>query len=562
MTPERPGPDIGRHAGHRVGHHAGRRTDRHGGPETGKHTGQCTGPVSSHHTGLDVGRGTDPDAGRSPSPGPGTGTNPDAGRSPGPGTGRRTGQGPGQHTGPDPGRGTEHHTGREAGPGTGPRTDGHTGPATGRYAGHRTGQRAGHRTGQHTGPGPAQHTGHHTGPNANPGTGQRTDNHTSHHTTQDTSHHTTPAGVAEAPESLPLPLRAGAGAGADRPRTLVLRALGLGDLLTAVPALRALRRTYPGHELVLAAPRWLAEVARDAEVADVLLPAEAPGREVPAVRWPWPVPPRLAVDLHGNGPASRTALAATAPVRLLAYADGSGPRWRPDEHERDRWCRLLSWYGVPADPGDLLVRRPRAASPAPGAVLLHPGADAAARRWPPGRFAEVARALRSRGVRVVVTHGPGEHALAHEVAGRAGLPSDAVPGGRAGLPFAVLAALVAEARAVIVGDTGVAHLASALATPSVVLFGPVSPALWGPPAHPRHRALWHPDPGGGPRPGDPHGARPDARLLRITPAEVLDGWAALPPPGAPVVADGAGARGGAPWAPHAAGHAVRPDVVA
>ncbi len=54
-----------------------------------------------------------------------------------------------------------------------------------------------------------------------------------------------------------------------------------------------------------------------------------------------------------------------------------------------------------------------------------------------------------------------------------------------------LAAAVAAAGRVVCGDTGVAHLATALGTPSVVLFGPTSPARWGPPAdRPQHRVLW------------------------------------------------------------------------
>ncbi|WP_019545561.1 glycosyltransferase family 9 protein [Streptomyces sulphureus] len=320
----------------------------------------------------------------------------------------------------------------------------------------------------------------------------------------------------------------GAGGG---PRVLALRALGLGDLLTAVPALRALRRALPGHQLVLAAPQSLEEAVRTTEAADVLLPTGGAGREVPEeVPWPWPEPPRLALDLHGNGPPSRDLLARLAPGRLFAYAEASGPSWRPDEHERARWCRLLTWYGIPADPADLLLPRPGAASPAPGAVVVHPGADAGARRWPADRFASVARELSDRGAEVVVTHGAREGALAHGVAERAGLPRGAVLGGPEGLPFGTLATLVAEARAVVVGDTGLAHLASALATPSVVLFGPVSPAVWGPPPHDRHRPLWRPGPLDGAAPGDPHGPLPDPRLLRLAPHEVVEAVEALPRP--------------------------------
>ncbi|MEV6651465.1 glycosyltransferase family 9 protein [Streptomyces sp. NPDC051219] len=311
------------------------------------------------------------------------------------------------------------------------------------------------------------------------------------------------------------------------PRVLVLRALGLGDLLTAVPALRALRRGLPGYEVVLAAPERQAAVAAATGLVDRLLPASAAGRAVPAeLAWDGPAP-AIAVDLHGNGPPSHELLQRLRPGRLLAYAHPdapgvNGPAWRADEHERDRWCRLLDWYGITADPGDLRIPPPQRPSPVPGAVVVHPGADAAARRWPGERFAAVAGALHRSGHQVVVTAGAGEEALARYVAVEAGLPPAAVHGGTADVPFEELAALVAEARCVVVGDTGLAHLATALGTPSVVLFGPVAPRLWGPPAHPRHRVLWHPGDDDSPRPGDAHGYLPDERLLRITTGEVVE----------------------------------------
>ncbi|AEW97511.1 MULTISPECIES: glycosyltransferase family 9 protein [Streptomycetaceae] len=312
------------------------------------------------------------------------------------------------------------------------------------------------------------------------------------------------------------------------PRILVLRALGLGDLLTAVPALRALRRAAPRHEIVLAAPRRLADAVHATGAVDRLLPAEAPAREVPAVL-PWTgLAPDLAVDLHGNGPASRDPLAALNPGRLIAYAAPGAPRWRPDDHERLRWCRLLTAHGIPADPDDLLLPAPDTICAVPCATIVHPGADAPARRWPAERFALVARSLHAAGHHVVVTAGRGEADLARQVAASAGLPGHAVLGGEGDIPFPQLAALVARARAVVVGDTGVAHLATACGTPSVVLCGPVSPAIWGPPAGRVHQVLWHPAPDDGVRPGDAHGTRPDPRLLRITPAEVLAAVERLP----------------------------------
>jgi ADP-heptose:LPS heptosyltransferase len=178
-----------------------------------------------------------------------------------------------------------------------------------------------------------------------------------------------------------------------------------------------------------------------------------------------------------------------------------------------RWCRLLAESGVPADPGRLgLEVEPDPA--AAGATVVHPGAADAGRRWPADRFAAVARRERRDGRRVLVTGGPGEVALAREVAATAGLPPGDVLAGRTDL--VALARVVAGADRLVCGDTGVAHLASAVATPSVVLFGPVPPAEWGPPeADGRHVALW------AGRPGDPHAARTDPGLLRIWVGDVL-----------------------------------------
>ncbi len=308
----------------------------------------------------------------------------------------------------------------------------------------------------------------------------------------------------------------------------MLRALGLGDLLTAVPALRGLRRAFSAHRIVLAAPAALAPLARLSgavdEVIDVAplapLPPEARGAEA-------------AVNLHGRGPQSHRLLLDAAPGRLIAFAhpevpeSAGGPEWRAGEHEVLLWCRMLAEHGIPADPADLDLPSPPDREPpaeALGATLVHPGAASGARRWPSERWAEVARAEAATGRTVLVTAGPGELELAREVAARAGLPSGAAAhAGRTDLLG--LAALVAAAGRLLCGDTGVAHLATALRTPSVVLFGPTSPEQWGaPPARPEHRALW------AGRRGDPHAAEPDPGLLSISVADVLAAVRSLPEP--------------------------------
>jgi ADP-heptose:LPS heptosyltransferase len=152
-------------------------------------------------------------------------------------------------------------------------------------------------------------------------------------------------------------------------------------------------------------------------------------------------------------------------------------------------------------------------------VVVHPGA-APARRWPAARFAAVARGLAAGGWPVAVTGSAAEQPLAREVARLAGLPDTAVLAGRTSL--ADLARLVADAALVVCGDTGVGHLATATATPSVLLFGPTPPAEWGPLRDlDRHIVLWTG------HAGDPNGTYPNRGLLAIAAPEVLAAARAL-----------------------------------
>ncbi len=166
-----------------------------------------------------------------------------------------------------------------------------------------------------------------------------------------------------------------------RPRLAILRALGVGDFLTAVPALRGLAGAFVDHERLLIAPRALEPLAELLGGAvDALLDAD--GRAAVPAR----LPDRargadVAVNLHGRGPQSHAALRATRPRRLIAFAAGgvAGPEWQAGEHEVARWCRLLEESGIPADPHALdLDRPPRAVRH--GATVVHPGAAAPSRR--------------------------------------------------------------------------------------------------------------------------------------------------------------------------------------
>jgi ADP-heptose:LPS heptosyltransferase len=296
----------------------------------------------------------------------------------------------------------------------------------------------------------------------------------------------------------------------EQPTLLVLRALKLGDLLVAVPALHALRRAFPGHRLVYAGPAWLTDVLELVGGFE-LLPAS--GLDKPLSVAPGTVD--IAVNLHGRGPESTSLLEALGVRRMIAHGvAGGGPPWVEQMHERERWTRLLRWHGIEADPLDVQLSRPVAASPRPAAAVVHVGAAYGSRLWPETRFAAVAAALNGAGHDVVFTGSAEERERALRVARRAGLPDTAVVAGWQ--PLSEFAALVAEAGVVVSADTGAAHLASAYARPSVVLFGPAPPEQWGPPPGP-HMVLTRQELRG----GDVFAAEPDPALLGVSVQDVL-----------------------------------------
>jgi hypothetical protein len=270
-----------------------------------------------------------------------------------------------------------------------------------------------------------------------------------------------------------------------------------------------------------AAPSWLARLG----VVDEVVPTRSLDGPPPGIG----LGPHIAVNLHGRGPQSHRLLAASRPLRLLAFGEPTvhptGPPWDETEHEVLRWCRLVDSIGGRCDrrdlrlvPGGARVDRPDDAP-----VVVHPGASSPARRWPPERFAAVVRALVETGRTCLVTGSEAERPLTAAVveplarARRAGVASVIDAGGRHDLAGLVRA--IRRAPLLISGDTGPAHLATALGTPSVVLFGPTSPARWGPLIDPeRHRVLWRARDG---HQGDPHGAICDPALLAIDVDDVL-----------------------------------------
>ncbi|MEU4741260.1 glycosyltransferase family 9 protein [Actinosynnema sp. NPDC023658] len=279
-------------------------------------------------------------------------------------------------------------------------------------------------------------------------------------------------------------------------RTLVVRLDSDGDVLLAGPAVRA--AAHAGEVVLLC--------GHSGAQAAALLPGVQR-----VVRWdcPWianPAPEVRNPDVEGivallKGVRADVALVLTSfhqsplPMALLLKLAGVPKvvarsidypgslvdvrlRDDPDIPEAERALQVARAAGFELPPGDdgrLAITPPPEPDELGPYVVLHPGASVPARAWSPDRCAEAVTALVEAGHRVLVTGGPNETELTRHVAGTHGVDL----GGRT--TFAELAGLLARADAVVVGNTGPAHLAAAVGTPVVSLFSPVVPAVrWAP----------------------------------------------------------------------------------
>jgi ADP-heptose:LPS heptosyltransferase len=283
-------------------------------------------------------------------------------------------------------------------------------------------------------------------------------------------------------------------------RVLIVRLDGAGDVLLAGPAVRAVAaraevtmlcgqagapaaRLLPGVTEVLtwAAP-WVLADPPPVRRADLdLLGARVAQRRIDEA---------VVLTSFHQSPLPTALLLRLAGVPRIAGASVDYPgalldvRLRPGEDlpedipEPERMLAIAAAAGYPGDGGGLAVRPPPDVTglvPEEPYVVVHPGAAVPARRWPARHAARAVTLLAEAGWRVAVTGGPDERLLTAAVAGAAGTDL----GGRTDL--AQLSGVLARASAVVVGNTGAAHLAAAVGTPIVSLFAPVVPAVrWRP----------------------------------------------------------------------------------
>jgi ADP-heptose:LPS heptosyltransferase len=291
-------------------------------------------------------------------------------------------------------------------------------------------------------------------------------------------------------------------------RVLVARLDSDGDVLLAGPAVRAAAAGWRGRDTEVtllcgpsgrAAAELLPGVARllewrcpwidahptavaDADVTGLVDRIRALDFDVALVLTSFhqsPLP--LALLLRLAGVPRIAAISTDYPGTLLDHRLRPDLDFADDQPEPLRALAVARAAGFALPPGDdgaLAVLPPPDVTDLTGPppyLVLHPGASVPARAWSADRCARAVAALHERGHRVLVTGGPDETVLTARVAGTAGIDL----GGRTSL--AQLAGVLAGASAVVVGNTGPAHLAAAVGTPVVSLFAPVVPAArWAP----------------------------------------------------------------------------------
>lgn len=320
------------------------------------------------------------------------------------------------------------------------------------------------------------------------------------------------------------------------PKLLVARLGSLGDIVHAFPAVSGLRRSFARSEIVwLTHPKW-EELVRSAALADDVWTVDTRSwsqlRSILARirRHPF----ETAIDYQGLWKSAAIPFLAGVPRRIgfssetireagvpLLYNERV--RVNASAHVADQNGELTARAGASLPVGDVDLNVPQEAVSSlqnelakagiGEYIVLSPGGGWRSKCWPAERFGLLAqKILQELGIRCVINAGPGEDDLTSVVLSAAG---ESRPLPQTGT-LARLMALLKNAKAVIAGDTGPLHLADALGTPTVALFGPTHPARNGPYRRTGVVLRWE-----GAVTTYKRGTQPDESMLHISVDEVM-----------------------------------------
>jgi predicted lipopolysaccharide heptosyltransferase III len=287
-------------------------------------------------------------------------------------------------------------------------------------------------------------------------------------------------------------------------RVLVVRLRSIGDTVLATPSLHALRRFLPHARIDLLLEDWVAPLVEGSADIDRIVTVErksnasriAVARSLRAERYD------VAYNLHGGSTATMLTWASRA-RRRVGYADyryarlhthtapPSAKLWgRERTHSVEQQLALLGWTGIPVsdrpatrlpikqEAAHAVARRLAAANikETQQVALVHPAAAFDSKTWAAENFARVVEHLAARRLSVVAVAASGEAAVLEAVAARASASFVSLTD----LALPEVTALAARAHLFVGNDSGIAHIAAAVSTPSVVVFGSSNVAHWRP----------------------------------------------------------------------------------
>jgi ADP-heptose:LPS heptosyltransferase len=302
------------------------------------------------------------------------------------------------------------------------------------------------------------------------------------------------------------------------PRKVALvRASRIGDFVCALPTFRALRAGLPGAEISLITLPLLQDLAERIPYIDRFIPFPGfPGiasqlfHAADAVQFFHNMLAEefdLALQIHGSGVYANPFTLLLGAKHTVGFIRPGDPADHLDGalifpqsgHEVQRLLRMAEFLGIPATderrefplwPEDGVQAEALLAGLEAPVIGLHPAAHSLTRRWPLERFAAVGKELQRRhGGTLVILGGPGEHETAARLTALLGANVLDLTG-KTSLP--VSGAVIQRLALLITNDSGPAHIAYALNTPTVVVWGGEDLERYGPPQVGPFRVLLHP----------------------------------------------------------------------
>jgi heptosyltransferase-1 len=321
-----------------------------------------------------------------------------------------------------------------------------------------------------------------------------------------------------------------------KPRFLVVRLGSLGDIVHTFPAVAGLRQSFPPAEIIwLTHPRWANLVASSNLASEIwsvnsrdLANVRQTIAKIRAQKWD------AAIDYQGLWKSALLPFLAGVPKRIGFSSETIREFGVPAlytsrvhahaTHIADQNGELSLQAGTQTAVGPVKlkvnesdcqrVKSDLAVAGVTKYMVLSPGGGWRSKCWPPERFGELCRKIRGElNVRCVINYGPGEEPLAAAVKSTSGNADPILYDGELGQ----LMALLQGAQCIVGGDTGPLHLAIALGTKAVAIFGPTNPARNGP-YPPQHFVLRDPTA------GTTHKRESETNpsLLKISVAQVFD----------------------------------------